>query len=410
MSACSFFHKFVMFATSSYFVLANWGQYSYPAWPRVAPPMVSVDHFGNCQAHDRPLVGRCVRYAECISAVQSAHRVTPLFCPSTWPEPLVCCPHGGYVTQAPRVSKSEEACSRAYPRSHHKRRRRRNSGDHSHHHAHHHAQVEALEPIIQKRNQSSMHVVGGRITQPLEHPYMCALGWPSRRQKWMRGHGEGVAVRRYSFQCGCVLIAPRFALTAAHCANIGGESPTVALIGGVDLNNSHGQLIEIKHLTKHPDFHPEAMSNDLAIVELGRSSQYMPACLWGQETVPQQPLTALGYGQTKFAGPHSNELLQVLLYPLDNTRCQAFMHNAEKLVRGLEAGQMCAGDYSGRMDTCQGDSGGPLLIHQHMRHHHHRIPYLVGITSFGGACGTGEPGIYVRIAHYIPWIEQQVWP
>lgn len=120
-----------------------------------------------------------------------------------------------------------------------------------------------------------------------------------------------------------------------------------------------------------------------------------------------------------------------MLYHLNFQQCQRYLHNYDKLANGLGSGQMCAGDYSGNMDTCQvsqkflkcfmfyltgdlqfhqGDSGGPLLLHQHMRHHRHTIPYVVGITSFGGACASGQPGVYVRIAHYIPWIEQQVWP
>ncbi|KAH8330479.1 hypothetical protein KR067_003924 [Drosophila pandora] len=399
MSPYSLLFGTVLIIISLAFVLGNW---VYPAYYPWNPPMVSVDNYGNCQAFDRPLVGRCVRYEDCISAIQSAHQVTPLLCPSASPENIVCCPHGGYVTQPPRLSMSENACKNAYPRGHQKRRRRRRDTDA------HKTQVEVLEPIIQKRNHSNLNVVGGRITLHNEHPYMCALGWPSRRHKWIRGQ-HGSAVRRYDFNCGCVLIAPKFALTAAHCTNIGGESPTVALIGGVDLNASNGQLIEIHHIIKHPNFDPDALSNDLAIVNLRRSSHKPVACLWNQESVPERPLTALGYGQTKFAGPHSNELLQVLLYPLDNSRCPNFVHQGDKLTNGLAPGQLCAGDYSGNMDTCQGDSGGPLLLYEHMRHHHQRIPYLVGITSFGGACASGEPGIYVRIVHYIQWIEQQVW-
>ncbi|XP_017104522.3 serine protease snake [Drosophila bipectinata] len=368
------------------------------------PPMVSVDNYGNCQAYDRPLVGRCVRYGDCISAIQSAHQVVPLLCPSASPENFVCCPHGGYVMQPPRISMSENACKSAYPRSRHKRHRRHRDVNA------HKDQVEVTEPIIQKRNNSILNVVGGRITLQNEYPYMCALGWPSRDgQRWIPGRAGGSAVRRYVFNCGCVLIAPQFALTAAHCANIGGESPTVALIGGGELNNSNGQLNEIHYLIKHPNFDPVTMSNDLAIVRLARRSQKPVACLWNQESVPERPLTALGYGQTKFAGPHSNELLQVLLYPLDNTRCLHFMQQDDKLTNGLSPGQLCAGDYSGRMDTCQGDSGGPLVLYERVRHHHQMIPYLVGITSFGGACASGQPGIYVRIVHYIQWIEQHVW-
>ncbi|XP_016976640.1 serine protease snake isoform X2 [Drosophila rhopaloa] len=400
--------EIVFISASSLIVSASPQSYYYNGyaqsvpWTGVVPSYVSIDNFGNCQAYDRPLVGRCVRYVDCISALQSVPQVTPLLCPSSWPNQLVCCPHGGYLIPEPRISKSEEACSNAYPRARHKRRRRRRNTTSNK------DQVELVEPIIQKRNQSDNFLVGGRLTMDNEHPYMCALGCPSRTNRWIHSHGS--SKRRYTFNCGCVMISPRFAITAAHCANIGGESPSVALIGGVELNSARGQLIEILQITKHPNFDEETLTNDLAVVKLARRSHKPVACLWNQESLPESPLTALGYGQTKFAGPHSNELLQILLYPLNNQQCQRYLQNDDKLVHGLGSGQLCAGDYSGKMDTCQGDSGGPLLLHQHMRHQHHRIPYVVGLTSFGGACATGEPGVYVRISHYLQWIEQQVWP
>ncbi|XP_002013889.2 serine protease snake [Drosophila persimilis] len=377
------------------------GQRAHTAWTGVVPSYVSFDMYGNCYAHDRPLVGRCVRYRDCISAVRSGHQVTPLYCTSSGQELLVCCPHGGYVLAETIQSKSEQACSKAYQRGRHKRRRRRDTSADP-------ELQEVVEPIIERLNRTENQVVGGRLTQEHEHPYMCALGWRSLRHGNDNSHTWGLS--RYVFNCGCVLISRRYALTAGHCANVGGESPAVALIGGVDLNDTRGQKIEIKHITRHPHYDEETLSNDLAVIELARSVHHPVACLWTQESIPEQPLTALGYGQTKFAGPHSNELLQVLLYPLDNPRCQQYFPNSDKLSNGLGPGQFCAGDSSGRMDTCQGDSGGPLLLLQHMGHRHQRVPYVVGLTSFGGACATGEPGIYVRIVHYLRWIEQLVWP
>ncbi|XP_022211601.2 serine protease snake [Drosophila obscura] len=379
----------------------GYGQQDRTAWSGVAASYVSLDMYGNCYGHDRPLVGRCVRHRDCISALQSGHQVTPLFCPLSGHEQLVCCPHGGYVLGQTVQSKSEQACSKAYQRGSHKRRLRRDTAADPE--PHEKVQLE-LEPTITRLNRSENQVVGGRLTQEHEHPYMCALGWRS-------DHSHTWSLSRYVYHCGCVLISPRFALTAGHCASVGGESPAVALIGGVDLNDTRGQQIDVKHITRHPHYDGETLSHDLAVIELARSVRHpVAACFWTHESIPERPLTALGYGQTKFAGPHSNQLLQVLLYPLDNPRCQQYIQHSDRLSNGLGPGQLCAGDSSGRMDTCPGDSGGPLLLHQHMGQRHQRVPYVVGLTSFGGACATGEPGIYVRIVHYLRWIEQLVWP
>ncbi|XP_058121863.1 uncharacterized protein LOC131263649 [Anopheles coustani] len=32
------------------------------------------------------------------------------------------------------------------------------------------------------------------------------------------------------------------------------------------------------------------------------------------------------------------------------------------------------------------------------------IPFVIGVTSFGAACGFSVPGVYTRVAPYIPWI------
>ncbi|XP_044248994.1 trypsin eta-like [Drosophila takahashii] len=373
-------------------------------WDGVVPTYLSIDNYGNCQAFDPlagPLVGRCVRYVDCISAMQSVPQVTPLLCPSVWPNQLVCCPHGGYVIPAPRVSKSEEACSIAYPRAHHKRRRRRRSTNHNQ------EQVEPIEPIIQKHNQSSLYIMGGRPTPDNEHPYMCALGRLSRTN---RSQPADSSKRRYNFYCGCVLISPWFAITAAHCANPKGIPPSVALIGGLELNSGRGELIKIQQITKHPHYDEVTDFNDLAVIKLAKRSYHQVACLWNQEFLPKTPLTALGYGRTKRDGPPTNNLQQIKLHHLNMKRCQnmPYFRNRGRSVNDQESGQLCAGDDSGNIDTCKGDSGGPLLLHQQIRHQ--RIPYVVGLTSFGGSCDSGQPGVYVRIDHYIQWIEQQVWP
>lgn len=36
--------------------------------------------------------------------------------------------------------------------------------------------------------------------------------------------------------------------------------------------------------------------------------------------------------------------------------------------------------------------------------------HVVGVVSFGQFCGFDTPGVYTRVSHYLPWIEEIVWP
>ena len=58
-------------------------------------------------------------------------------------------------------------------------------------------------------------------------------------------------------------------------------------------------------------------------------------------------------------------------------------------------------------DSCSGDSGGPAV----MKIGPDGPWYQVGITSFGTSrCGVGDPGVYTKVAAYLPWIEKNLEP
>lgn len=64
---------------------------------------------------------------------------------------------------------------------------------------------------------------------------------------------------------------------------------------------------------------------------------------------------------------------------------------------------ICAGLLKGGKDACGGDSGGPMACQQHGRY------YLGGIISWGDGCAQeNRPGVYTRIDHFTPWIQQTI--
>ena len=107
--------------------------------------------------------------------------------------------------------------------------------------------------------------------------------------------------------------------------------------------------------------------------------------------------------------------MKVALRMTEHDKCnRAYASSSKrKLPRGiLTESQVCAGG-TGK-DTCQGDSGGPLQVSTRNDTRAAAEPYcmykIVGITSFGQACGYSAPGVYTRVYHFVPWIESIVWP
>ena len=67
--------------------------------------------------------------------------------------------------------------------------------------------------------------------------------------------------------------------------------------------------------------------------------------------------------------------------------------------------QFCAGLEEGGKDACQGDSGSPML----RMDQNNGQAMAIGIVSAGIGCALPKlPGLYTRIASYLPWISKQM--
>lgn len=79
--------------------------------------------------------------------------------------------------------------------------------------------------------------------------------------------------------------------------------------------------------------------------------------------------------------------------------------NDAALKDGLSRGQYCTFHPKGH-DSCYGDSGGPVQYFKNPR-----FSTVIGVISFGvGDCGSSQPSVNTRVAHYLDWIESVVWP
>lgn len=168
--------------------------------------------------------------------------------------------------------------------------------------------------------------------------------------------------------CTGVYIAPTVVLTAAHCGN-----PAYVSVGNVVRSN----ILYVPH----PQFNPEGLVNDLALVFLDGE---LPSDIAKLATARTGEAMIQGYGYNE-CGIHG--ILREATVNVIDTNIGA------KLLTGPGS------------DACFGDSGGPM----------YQGSNVVAIVTSGlpgpkasemDACGPG--GYYTQVANYANWLNSEV--
>uniref|UniRef100_A0A182MYY2 Peptidase S1 domain-containing protein n=1 Tax=Anopheles dirus TaxID=7168 RepID=A0A182MYY2_9DIPT len=189
--------------------------------------------------------------------------------------------------------------------------------------------------------------------------------------------------------------------------------PDVVRLGDINLydtsDDQYAQQLKIVEIIRHPEHRFSSQYHDLALFRLEKNvtlhDTVAPGCLWNDEEIPFGRMEATGWGTTGFGEAKTPSLLKVSLSVVKKSECDKLYPAGNRGLRqGLQEYQLCAGDI--KMDTCPGDSGGPLQVK--LLSNHRLTPFVVGVTSFGGVCGQSIPGVYMKVAPYIPWIRAEL--
>ncbi|XP_044581906.1 serine protease snake-like [Cotesia glomerata] len=244
----------------------------------------------------------------------------------------------------------------------------------------------------------------GQYARKNEFPHMAAVGWIQDRNSAIE------------YSCAGSLISDQWVLTSAHCTHTDMGYPKVVKLGTHNLSNDSGEIISIVNIIINPEFNQPRLYHDIALLKLERAVEFKnnvkPACLYRKFETAPDVVWATGWGSRRNdTYDPSNELMKVKLQTIDNIKCSMAYGKTIAVPNGVSPSMICAGDTLNhwKSDTCKGDSGGPIQIH-HNFNDSSLLFDIVGITSFGRSCATETiPGVYIRVSHYIDWIEEVVW-
>jgi secreted trypsin-like serine protease len=241
----------------------------------------------------------------------------------------------------------------------------------------------ALVQSVAAAPQPEPRIIGGEPADFGEYPFMVALLFePIQGNDFQKQY------------CGGSLIASRWVLTAAHCVEFLDSPDQVAVaVSRTNLNSTEGQRIAVREFYIHPDYDPNLISPDVALLQLARPVRGVaPIQLAGPGDDGFEAagtlLTVIGWGNTSTTGQASfpDGLREVVVPVVDDATCDFAYHGFVTVET-----QLCAGAKG--IDSCGGDSGGPLFATTSGG-----VEIQVGIVSYGIGCAKQRfPGVYTEV-------------
>lgn len=246
--------------------------------------------------------------------------------------------------------------------------------------------------------ENTPQIIGGEEATPGQWPWMAALVFSS------------VSNAHLGHFCGGTLVAPEWVMTAAHCTQGLTASRIDVVLGRHDLTSDDGERIDVVEILVHPNYDPNTLDSDIALLRLEQPSAQQPIQIATPEIIgelvqPGSVATVIGWGNTNIANPHYPETLQQAHLPVVE---RDICNSPSAYNGGVTPNMLCAGYDEGYQDSCKGDSGGPLMLPQT---EDLAAWVQIGIVSWGEGCAqVYRYGVYTQLANFAAWVELNTAP
>ncbi|XP_034661202.1 chymotrypsin-1-like [Drosophila subobscura] len=191
---------------------------------------------------------------------------------------------------------------------------------------------------------------------------------------------------------------------AAHC--LLNHLPSI-LVGVTDLSKEfEGKRYNAEYMIPHCRYDPNVHADDVGLIRTAEAIQYgefvKPITIDWRPVPPGSKLLTTGWGAisyvelSKESSPveeYPQKLQKIIMTAISLEECQQYYSSdGTDGTDGVDVGGLCAFFAGG---TCSGDSGGPLVLKDR----------LVGVVSYGLACGDNIPDVFASMWMYYDFIQ-----
>ncbi|WPB91769.1 trypsin-like serine protease [Streptomyces malaysiensis] len=227
-------------------------------------------------------------------------------------------------------------------------------------------------------------IIGGHKSA---HAYSFMGSWQPSFPKSSRPDGHA---------CGVEVLAPRWVLTASHCA---GHNPTEAKVGvpkgwkvrvGSLKPSSGGEVAEVDHYYRLSTWEEKLWGKDLALMHLKTPVKAKPVRIASTRPKVNTPVRIMGWGMT------CANSVEPECYPKRLREADTKVQPHSACVTEPIDEELCIGSPDGSVSAANMDSGGPALVREGGQW------ALAGVVSSGNSARATS---YTDVTKHVDWIK-----